>query len=314
MWALFDASWIAYKAMHTMGGLAHGGEPTAVIYGFLEQLRNTCADPRLNTNRAAIFFDSKQSYRREAYPPYKQKRRTDRTPEEWAALGVMQAQVQRLRQEILPDIGFPCFKQSGLESDDLIAQACQDLGPIQATIITADGDLYQCINRNIFWYDPQRKLHLDELRFYGLKGVMPCDWALVKAIAGCGTDNVAGIVGVGEKTAIDYVTKTINVKSKKYADIHAGQDIITRNLALVKLPYHLTNPIPAMDVVAQNFLPKYNADAFFKWAERLGFASYLHGGRRLQWAAFFAGRNEVAAASRQQAPLRRQHAPASGRP
>lgn len=298
---LFDASWLAYRSKYTMGDLSHKGEPTAIIFGFLDQLRTVCADPHVNSTHAAIFFDSRHSYRRDYFPDYKKKRNI-RTPEEFADILVMHDQMRRLRKEILPDIGFPCFQQYGLESDDLIAQAADQLEGLGATIITADGDLYQCITSRVSWYDPQRNIHLDPQTFWAKYEVYPEDWATVKAVGGCKTDEVPGVGyiingkerRVGEDGAISYVLRCLKEDNAKYKAIMSedGQRQIAHNYNLVKLPHRRTKPIPALDPIANLFIPKYKPERFFKWCEKLGFASFLEGGRKQQWEAFFAGQSQ----------------------
>ena len=65
---------------------------------------------------------------------------------------------------------------------------------------------------------------------------------MMKAIAGCSTDNVLGVKGVGEKTAIEYLRGKL-VKGKRYDDIGSkeGWKIFVANISLVKLPMQGTN-------------------------------------------------------------------------
>jgi 5'-3' exonuclease len=282
----FDASWLMHRAKHTMGELSHEGMATGITFGFFQQLLSVCNDPHVRSNRVGIFFDSRHSYRRDFYPPYKSSRgREKKSPEDWSEHLVMGEQSIRLRKEILPACGFPVYQQWGLESDDLLASAAEqsDRGD-GAVIVTADGDLYQCITTKVHWFDPQRVKYLDHLKFWALKHLDPDQWATVKAICGCDTDEVAGIDGVGEKGAIDYVLNTLPETGKKFASIASpeGQSVIARNLRLVKLPHRRTRPVELVD-------PEFQPERFFKWCEKLGFASYLDGGHKTQWEMFFDG-------------------------
>lgn len=287
---MFDVSWLAYKAKYTMKSLSFEEAPTGVIFGFLEQMRSTCLNPKVKSSRVGLFFDSRHSIRQTLYPEYKQKRRDSRTPDEIKEMICMKEQVKRLRCEILPDVGFPCFIQNGLESDDVMAQATnQILQGEHGIMITADGDLFQCIKDNVHWYDPSpaRNLYLDVGTMRDTYGVGPNEWAEVKAIGGCDTDNVPGVAGVAEKTAIDYIWKMLpNGKRKDAIESTEGQATIARNRKLVTLPHKSTNPI---DITP----PKYNPDALFKWGEKLGFKSYFDGTRRAAWESFFRGNVDV---------------------
>ncbi len=292
IWALIDSSWLAYRALFGLGDLRGGDKdaPTGVLYGFFEQLRTVCQDPLVQTNKAAIFFDSRKSYRAVAYPLYKQKRKQQRTPEELALFHVMHEQMKLLRSEILPAVGFPVFRQTGLESDDLIALAARKLsdtgrGLKQAVIITADGDLYQCVSDSVHWYDPTRSQYVDPAAFFSRwLGIVPSQWAMVKAIAGCKSDNVKGVQGVGEPTAICYVLGMLPVERKRHEAITSadGKAIIARNLKLVQLPHEKTKDFKLKT-------PQYDADAFFRFCERYGMKSYLKGPKHREWGAFFRG-------------------------
>lgn len=288
---LLDASWLAHKARFAMKGLDFENTPTGIIFGFLEQLRTVCLNPKVSSSRIAVCFDSRQSLRKRAFPFYKEKRATDRTPAEWAEIKVMQEQVKRLRKEILPSIGIPCYRQTGLESDDLMAQASLQLGADQGVIITADGDLWQCITDQVHWYDPSsaRNLYLDPGAMQKHSGVSAFDWVDVKCMAGCSTDNVPGIPGVGEKTAVDFIWKLLNPAHKRHIAITSkeGQAIVRRNRKLVELPHPATKPLDLTPPDPGR--PVYNADVLFKWGERLGFKSYFESNRRRAWEAFFWG-------------------------
>lgn len=285
-WLLVDASWIGYRAQYAMGTLSHDAEPTGVIFGCLEALRQLATDRQLCSHNIAMFFDSKKSVRRELFSGYKQRRREDKTPEEWATHQMVKTQLKRLRQEILPDIGFPCHMQSGVESDDLIAKTAKDFPMLEFVIITSDGDLYQCIRSNVHWYDPSRKLYLDPAEFWRIHNVHPEQWNTVKTICGCKTDEVPGIKGIGELSAIRWVNGTLKSTSSKFISISNGIKSkkdwrLTREL--VCLPHPATRSIDLK-------VPTYHPDKFFKWCERLGMKSYINGPRRRLWDAFFEGK------------------------
>lgn len=281
---LLDASWLAHRSRFSMKGLEFENAPTGIIFGFFEQLRTVCLNPKVGSSRVAVCFDSKQSIRKNRFPFYKAKRAKHRTPEEWADVKVMQEQVKRLRKEILPSIGIPCLRQNGLESDDVMAQAALQLNGDHGILITADSDLYQCITNQVHWYDPSRNLYLDVATMQQKFRVGPADWVDVKCISGCHTDEVPGVAGVGEKSAVDFIWKLLNKTQKRYQSIVSpeGQATIARNRLLVTLPHPATKPVDLSP-------PTYNADELFRWGERLGFKSYFQEGRRQAWESFFSG-------------------------
>jgi len=279
---LIDASWIAYRVLYGLPNLSYDGSDTSVIYGVFEQVLSLFKDERIKSNNMLFFFDSKKSHRKQAYPDYKRKRHENKTPKELAQVIVMKQQMNILF-EALPIIGFPCYRQTGLESDDLIAaasQACKG----KAVIVSADGDLWQCITDKISWYDAARGTYYDPKAFKSKKGIAPSKWGEVKCLAGCSTDNVSGVQGVGETTAIAFLTDTLPPSRKRYLDIvsNEGQRIIERNKGLVCLPHPRTRPIELRQ-------PNFDPEKFFAFAEQYGLESYLtNNGRRL-WKQFFSG-------------------------
>lgn len=288
-WVLIDASWLAYRALHTIRDLEFEDMPTGIIFGMFSQLMSVCKNTRVKSSRVAFFFDSRKSYRRLSRPEYKRVRQVDRTPEEHALQATLYRQMGILRDEILPSIGFPVFRQTGLESDDLIATAAAELNTrgAPAIIITADGDLYQCITPLIHWFDPSRNLYLDPLTFRRKKGISAGRWGEVKAIAGCPGDGVQGIKGVGETTAVKFLRGLLPKTYKTYSSITAQQGglVIKRNNGLVTLPHYRTRPIH-LDTAKG---PDYDFVQFFNTCERYGLRQYIEGKRLLEWQAFFKG-------------------------
>ena len=201
----------------------------------------------------------------------------------------MYFQVKLLREEILPNIGLSVYRQTGLESDDLMAQAALQAsehyptgGNRAAVIITSDGDLYQCITSSVHWYDPGRDLYLTPHSFFRKKGIASSEWGVVKAIAGCNSDEVKGIPGVGEKSAIQYLLGSLPSNHKRFQSIISseGKAIIARNKQLVILPHTKTKPIELKE-------PQYNEEAFLHYCTRYGLLSYLKKEKRKAWHRLF---------------------------
>jgi len=261
--------------------------PTGVLFGFWEQLYSICSSLQFTSNKIALFADSRKSFRLKSFPGYKQKRKDNRTPEEWQQIDIMHEQMNILQYEWLPAMGLTVYRQTGLESDDLIASAAEQLTSIKSrgTMITSDGDLCQCITETVQWYDPQRDILYTPTSFLKKKGIKPELWGMVKAIGGCTTDNVPGVKGVGEKGAIDYLLHKLEPRHKKYQNIvesfESGEMDEWKELVL--LPHHKTRPFELIE-------PDYNAKVFFKFCEKYGIDSYLDEEGREKWELFFEGR------------------------
>lgn len=228
---VIDVSFLAYRNWHALGPLSHNGQRTEVIYGVLRDIRTF--QEMFNVKRIVFAFDVGKSLRCVVYPSYKASRyvKNDERPE-------LQKQMRLLRKEILPDIGFQnILSQKGYEADDLIAAFCQNLPPERdAIIVSADQDLYQLLSDRVMIYNPQSKTTIDQQSFTEKWGVMPKDWADVKAISGCSTDEIDGCVGVKEKTAAKFLVGKLK-PGKAYDAIVMGNHLWKRNLQLVSLPY-----------------------------------------------------------------------------
>ena len=237
---LLDCNYLCHRAKHTTGGLSYGGDATGVIYGFLKSL--TGFQSLFNTSNFVFCWDSNTSKRREIYPEYKANRKDkEYTDEEIEFDKAFRKQIKKLRTTYLPMIGFKnVFIQRGYESDDIMASVALQLSQCgnEAIIITSDHDLYQCISANVSCYNPQTNKIMTLQGFKKQYGIESYEWVLAKAIAGCTSDNIEGVKGVGEKTAIKYLKTQLKTTDKKYYDISCldGKTIFERNFPLVKLP------------------------------------------------------------------------------
>lgn len=285
-WVLIDVSFLAYRAMHSVGYLDVDDVPTGVIFGFFRQLRSVCEDAQVRSNKVVLFFDSdgRKSFRKKAFPAYKEKRHVDREEEEEEVVSRMWSQVRLLRRTILPNIGFQCLRQTGLESDDLLAQASRNLVFAQdrGVIVTSDQDLYQCINQSCDWFNPQRKLYYTARSFEHKHGIYPGRWGEVKTLAGCKSDCVPGIPGVGEKTAIKHLLGVLPEKYRARQKIESkeGQAIAKRNKALVVLPHRKTKTLTLK-------APNYDFQAFLSMCEEYELRTFLN--KERSWRKFFLG-------------------------
>lgn len=236
---VFDAHYLCHRAYHTSGKLSYGDKPTGVIYGFLRSILTL--KELFNTDRVVFCFEGDNLFRKEDYPNYKLRRiKENSSVEELQERARMKSQISMLRDVYLPQIGFKnIFCAQGYESDDLMAVLAQRA---QATdrvvLITADQDLFQCLRPGVIMYSPHQQKVFNEKWFTKTYRIPPRKWALVKAIAGCKSDNVAGIVGVGEKTALRFIRGELPDCAiyKKILSVE-GRYQVRLNRALVELPY-----------------------------------------------------------------------------
>jgi 5'-3' exonuclease len=179
------------------------------------------------------------------FPDYKisrRKKKTEMPQEEREGRSSLAKQLYRLRTRYLTEAGFQnVFWQEGYEADDIIASICHSLlnryDNDEMIIVSTDADFYQLLNPRISIWNPKRKKITNWESFTREWDVSPLLWADAKAIAGCRTDDIPGVDGVGEKTAIKYLKGELSHSSKKYKSIVTRKDIRVFNLKLVRLPF-----------------------------------------------------------------------------
>lgn len=247
---VLDVHYLCYRAYHTMGRLSHKDISTGVIYGFLKGI--TPLKDEFMTDDVVFCFEHRKNYRTDIYPSYKARRhKGEKTEEEKAAAKELAIQIHELRMRYLPQIGFNnVFSFCGMESDDIMARiALDNKDRCRIVLVTADNDLLQCLDENVQMYSPQKQKVFTDKWFRNHYGIEPRQWAVVKAIAGCTSDEVEGIKGVGELTALKYLRRELKPESAAFKKIMSpeGKRIVRRNRELVELPFKSCPPAILQD-------------------------------------------------------------------
>ena len=219
-------------------------------------------------------------------PDYK-KRPAD--PAKQALIDDARRQFNLLYKDVLPMMGFQnVFMQTGYEADDLIAWLCYRR-PDDYMIVSADEDLLQLLSTTRFyatriWDFKKDRIITEEdfLNKYG--GIKPIDWAKVKAMAGCSSDNVPGIAGVGQETAIKYLHGNLkDGKAKEKIESAEGRQTIDRCFYLVALPYPGDREIVIPEIIDDELYSLDFRDAFQKY----GCGSFISGNNFEEWREAF---------------------------
>ncbi len=199
---LIDGHALAYRtyfALATAGERlqTRSGEPTAGIYGFCSVLLKILEQDR--PDYLAVAFDTGKTFRNDLYPDYKATRA--KMPDD------LRAQIERLRQ-IVDAFNLPRLEKEGVEADDVlgsIAKQAVELG-LGVKIITGDRDLLQLVQERVIVNLAGNKLS-DARDFTAADvietlGVRPEQVIEYKGLVGDKSDNIPGVPGVGEKTAV----------------------------------------------------------------------------------------------------------------
>ena len=248
-WLILDSNFLCYRVRYTMKDMSFREIPTSIAYGFLQTiliLQNT-----FKTKNIAFCFDSKHNKRKKIYPQYKASRKHNQplTTEQEEEENIFRQQVIKLRRTYLPYLGFNnVFMQPGYESDDIMAKICYSNPDLDFIMVTADHDMFQCLNYNVRMFNPIKRKMWTVRRFKNEFGIIPDQWIDVKTLAGCTSDNISGLKGIGEKTALRYLKGELKTTSKAYITIldynifqsKENNDILSK---LVTLPYPGTKPV-----------------------------------------------------------------------
>lgn len=192
---LVDGSSYLYRAFHAFPPLTNrNGEPTGAMYGVLNMLKSLIA--QVDPSHIAVVFDAKgKTFRDELFEQYKSHRPP--MPDD------LRAQVQPLHT-IIKALGIPLISIEGVEADDVIGtlavQASRDGKDV--LISTGDKDMAQLVNDHIMLINTMNNTLLDRegvIEKYGIPPELIIDYL---ALQGDAADNIPGVKGVGEKTAL----------------------------------------------------------------------------------------------------------------
>lgn len=203
---LIDGHALAYRmyfALTAVGGSQRWqtskGEPTAGIYGFARELLRILEQEQ--PEYLAIAFDVGKTFRDEIFPEYKGTR--EKMPDD------LRPQIKRIR-EMVDAFNIPRLELEGYEADDVLGSVAriaaeQGLG---VKIVTGDRDLLQLVNKrtSVYLAGDDKTFIKDEDVAQKL-GVPPNQVVDYKALVGDKSDNIPGVAGVGEKTAIALLEK-----------------------------------------------------------------------------------------------------------
>lgn len=237
---ILDVSFLCHRAFHVFKdkNISHEGQATDILFGVLRDI--ITFQEEFGTKLIAFCFDSKSSLRKLYNPTYKSNRTIDEElPEgEQEVRSEYRRQVKLLKTKYLPEAGFKnIFFQSGYEADDAICSVVSNMPKnYHAIVVSSDRDLFQLIDKRVSVYNPITKKMMTRKAFRDKYGIGPTQYADVLALAGCKTDTVTGIKGVGIKTAVKFLTGNLN-RGKVFLRITKNNKIWRKNLPLVKLPY-----------------------------------------------------------------------------
>lgn len=238
-WLLIDTNYLAWRSFFAMGQLSFNDMPTGMIFGVLREVLQL--QDMFATQRVVFAFDHGPLIRKDMCPSYKSSRAQayeTADKEERRTMHELRHQIFLLRDELLHEIGFRnVFHAKGFEADDIIASLCENLKDNQeGIIVSSDSDLLQCISDRVMVWNISQKQMVNRDSFVKTYGIQPAQWCDVKAMAGCKTDDIKGIKGIGIKTAAKFIAGSLPSNHKSFTKILKNGKRWKKNLRLVKLP------------------------------------------------------------------------------
>ena len=177
------------------------GFPTNALYGFINMMNKIIKEE--NPSYIVVAFDKGKTFRHDKYESYKAGRQE--MPDE------LRLQFPKAK-EILKTMGIKSFEIDNYEADDIIgtlAKIVDEEDEFIATIVSSDKDLLQLISDEVEVKLLKQTGHImmDKKEFRNTYHVDPIRMIDLKALMGDSSDNIPGVKGIGEKTAISLLEK-----------------------------------------------------------------------------------------------------------
>eukprot|EP01024_Parvocaulis_polyphysoides_P031370 TRINITY_DN28370_c1_g1_i5.p1 TRINITY_DN28370_c1_g1~~TRINITY_DN28370_c1_g1_i5.p1 ORF type:complete len:439 (-),score=31.34 TRINITY_DN28370_c1_g1_i5:208-1524(-) len=206
--AIIDALYLVYRVHYGFREtrLTAGSQDTTIIHGFFYNILSMlkAVDP-LPSHVAVVMEGNGAQFRKEIYPEYKANRPP--TPNEIVeGLDVI--------PKVCSSVGLRCVSARGYEGDDVVGTLAllARKRNLKTYIISKDKDFKQLLSPNMIILKPPGRNMRKEYTQYSLSdyeeesgGLTPEQWVDVMALAGDASDNISGIDGIGEKTAVKLI-------------------------------------------------------------------------------------------------------------
>ncbi len=239
---IIDGNSLAHRAFHAIPHLCTSdGTETNAVYGFTNMLFKVLQ--KLEPDYVAVAFDkSKITFRHDSYAAYKATRKA--TPPE------LRPQFPLLK-EVLRHMRISILELDNYEADDIIGTLASlaEVSDLEAVVLTSDGDALQLVSPRVRVLLTKKGItemeEYDEGRVWDRYGVSPVQIIDIKGLMGDTSDNIPGVPGIGEKTALKLIQEHGTVEDV-IADVdklparwrnklveHRDQALLSKNLATI---------------------------------------------------------------------------------
>ena len=279
---ILDGNSIVNRAFYGVRPLnAPDGTPTNAVYGFISILQRLLEEQ--NPDALCVSFDMKApTFRHQRYDGYKAQRKP--MPEDLAVQ-------MPLLKELLDDMGIRRYELEGYEADDIlgaVAAACERDG-WDCVIVTGDKDSLQLVTEHTSVCNVKSRMGQSETilytpeRFQEEYGFAPKHMIDLKALMGDASDNIPGVPGIGEKTALDLLRRygsldaiyreldTLEIKPGIRTKLAAGEESARMSYWLATI----LRELPLHFVPEENRWDRSYTPALYGFLRRLGFQKFI---------------------------------------
>ena len=242
--AVIDGKSVFYRGYYAMPNLStKDGTPTGGVFGFatmaLEVIR------RLKPDYVAVAWDKPKTNIRSRlaiYPEYKAGRKPA-PPDFYEQIPVL--------HELLDAFGWPLYELDDYEADDIMATLAHEASKegIETLLITSDMDALQCVGPLTKMYRLKKGLSDIELyspeSFTAKYGIEPEQFLDLKALKGDSSDNIPGVPGIGEKTAIQLL-QDYKTMDGVYENLWQVKDSVRKKLEAGKESAYMSKKLAAL--------------------------------------------------------------------
>ena len=284
---LVDGNSIANRAFYGIMGskmlMTKDGKYTNAVYGFLAILFKILEE--VKPQYIAVAFDLKApTARHKMYEGYKANRKG--MPEELA-------QQMPIIKEILKAMNIDIIEKEGYEADDVLGTLSRygEKQGLEVHILSGDRDTFQLATDNTMIHIPRTKAGKTETEIYNREkilevyGIEPKQLIEVKGLQGDTSDNIPGVPGIGEKTALSLIQKYGTIKNlydlleKGEAEVKGKQkEKLEQNKELAEMSRFLGTinlEVPIEDTLENLKLEDWNNEEVLKIFKELNFKRYI---------------------------------------
>ena len=209
---LIDGNSLINRAYYATPPLSSkDGRPTNAVYAFVNMLVKLISE--VKPEYILVAFDRKEpTFRHKMYADYKGTRKP--MPDD------LRPQVELLKT-VLDEMKISRYECAGIEADDILGASSRKF-PVNSIIVTGDKDSFQLVGEHTSVYFTKRGISdveiYDNDNFTDKTGLIPKQIIDLKSLMGDSSDNIPGVSGVGEKTALNLV-KTYGSLENLYANV-----------------------------------------------------------------------------------------------